>query len=147
MPLGYYGQWAFVIKVRISEATVQAPEICIPASTNDTDTIKPKYQQWIFHISKSNQGMDLEIINVPPIWVITSFLHEIIYITEIKIKNQPARASLVAQWLRICLPMQGTRVWALVWEDPTCRGATRPVSHNYWACTSGACALQQERLR
>ena len=26
-------------------------------------------------------------------------------------------ASLVAQWLRICLPMQGTRVRALVWED------------------------------
>ena len=41
------------------------------------------------------------------------------------------RASLVAQWLRICLSMQGTRVRALVWEDPTCRGATRPVSHNY----------------
>ena len=41
------------------------------------------------------------------------------------------RASLVAQWLRICLPMQGTRVRALGWEDPTCRGATRPVSHNY----------------
>ena len=40
-------------------------------------------------------------------------------------------ASLVAQWLRICLPMQGTRVRALVWEDPTCRGAIRPVSHNY----------------
>ena len=57
------------------------------------------------------------------------------------------RASLVAQWLRICLPMQGTRVRALVWEDPTCRGATRPVSHNYWACASGACAPQQERPR
>ena len=41
------------------------------------------------------------------------------------------RASLVAQWLRICLPMQGTRVRALVWEDPTCHGATGPVSHNY----------------
>ena len=39
-------------------------------------------------------------------------------------------ASLVAQWLRICLPMQGTWVRALVWEDPTCRRATRPVSHN-----------------
>ena len=39
--------------------------------------------------------------------------------------------SLVAQWLRICLLMQGTRVRALVWEDPTCCGATRPVSHNY----------------
>ena len=45
------------------------------------------------------------------------------------IKND--QASLVAQWLRICLPMQETLVRALVWEDPTCRGATRPVSHNY----------------
>ena len=56
-------------------------------------------------------------------------------------------ASLVAQWLRICLLMQGTRVRALVWVDPTCRGATRPVSHNYWACASGACAPQEERPR
>ena len=54
------------------------------------------------------------------------------------------RASLVAQWLRICLPMQGTRVRALVWEDPTCRGATGPVSPNYWARASGACAPQRE---
>ena len=48
-------------------------------------------------------------------------------IDRLKIKG----ASLVAQWLRICLPMQGTQVRVLVWEDPTCRGATRPVSHNY----------------
>ena len=47
------------------------------------------------------------------------------------IKMSKNWASLVAQWLRICLPMQGTRVQALVWEDPTCRGATRPMSHNY----------------
>ena len=40
-------------------------------------------------------------------------------------------ASLVTQWLRICLPMQGARVQALIWEDPTCRGATKPVRHNY----------------
>ena len=40
-----------------------------------------------------------------------------------------AGASLVAQWLRVCLPVQGTRVRAPVWEDPTCRGATGPVSH------------------
>ena len=44
-------------------------------------------------------------------------------------------AALVAQWLRICLPMQGTmqgtRVRALVREDPTCRGATKLVHHNY----------------
>ena len=53
-------------------------------------------------------------------------------------------ASLVVQWLRICLPMQETRVRAPVWEDPTCHGATGPVSHNYCACASGACAPQQE---
>ena len=29
--------------------------------------------------------------------------------------------------------MQGTWVWSLVREDPTCHGATKPVSHNYWA--------------
>ena len=45
--------------------------------------------------------------------------------------------SLVAQWLRIHLPMQGTQVRSLVWEDPTCRGATKPVRHNYWACALG----------
>ena len=37
--------------------------------------------------------------------------------------------SLVAQWLRIHLPMQGTRVRSLVWEDPTCHGATKPMSY------------------
>ena len=41
------------------------------------------------------------------------------------------KASLGAQWLRIRLPTQGTRVRALVREDPTCRGATKPVRHNY----------------
>ena len=50
--------------------------------------------------------------------------------TFLDIKDN-VRASLVAQWLRICLPMRGTRVRALVWEDPTCHGATGPVSHNY----------------
>ena len=42
--------------------------------------------------------------------------------------------SLVVQWLRIFLPMQGTGVQSLVREDPTCCGATKPVRHNYWAC-------------
>ena len=35
--------------------------------------------------------------------------------------------SLVTQWLRIRLPMQGTQVRALVREDPTCHGANEPV--------------------
>ena len=36
------------------------------------------------------------------------------YFTKVEPKTV-TRASLVAQWLRICLPMQGTRVQALVW--------------------------------
>ena len=38
------------------------------------------------------------------------------------------------QWLGIHLPMQGTQIWSLVWEDPTCRRAAKPVHHNNWAC-------------
>ena len=56
------------------------------------------------------------------------------YMKTARSKRPHAGASLVAQWLRIHLPRQGTRVWALVREDPTCRRSTKPVSHNYWAC-------------
>ena len=61
--------------------------------------------------------------------------------------NPPATAGL-----------QGTQVWSLVQEDPTCRGATKPVHRNYWAralepkscnywspCTQSH-ALEQEKL-
>ena len=58
------------------------------------------------------------------IWSL-GFSYTILYIKRIG-------TSLVAQWLRICLPMQGTLVRSLVQEDPTCCGATKPVYHNYW---------------
>ena len=51
-----------------------------------------------------------------------------------KEKNCLTGTFLVAQWLRIRLPMQGTRVWSPVREDPTCRGATGPMRHNCLAC-------------
>ena len=41
--------------------------------------------------------------------------------------------SLLVQWSRIWLPMQGTQVWSLVWEDSACLGATKPMYHSYWA--------------
>ena len=41
--------------------------------------------------------------------------------------------SLVVQWLRICLLMQRTWVWSLVWGDPTCRRAANLVRHSYGA--------------
>ena len=47
----------------------------------------------------------------------------------------------VVQWLRICLPGQETWVSSLVWEDPTCRGATKSMCHNYWT------HMQQQRSK
>ena len=42
------------------------------------------------------------------------------------------RASLVVQWLRIILPMQGAQVQSLIWKSPTCCGATKPMWGYYW---------------
>ena len=36
----------------------------------------------------------------------------------------------VAQWGRICLPMQETQVQPLVQEDTTCHGSRKPVQQN-----------------
>ena len=52
----------------------------------------------------------------------------------VDVKNGHKRASLVVHWLRIHLPMQGTWIQSLVWEDPTCLKTTKPLCHNYWAC-------------
>ena len=48
-----------------------------------------------------------------------------IYFTHVKF-----RTSLVVQWLKIHLPKQGTQVWSMFWEDPTCSGATKPMPHS-----------------
>ena len=37
------------------------------------------------------------------------------------------KTSLVVQWLRVCLLMQGTWVRSLIQEDPTGHGETDPV--------------------
>ena len=57
-------------------------------------------------------------------------------------KRRVVRVSLMVQWLRIRLPVQGTRVRALIREDPTCHRATKPArlepmlrnkkSHRQW---------------
>ena len=38
---------------------------------------------------------------------------------------------LTVEWLRICLPIQGTWVQSLVWEDPTGHQTTKSVCPNY----------------
>ena len=59
------------------------------------------------------------------------------------------RRSLVVQWLRIHLPMQGTQVQSLVWKDLMCHGATKPSAmtteallHSLCSATKGASAMR-----
>ena len=47
------------------------------------------------------------------------------------VKKYLSGAFLVAQWLRIHLPVQETQVQSLLQEDPTCLRATKPLCHNY----------------
>ena len=53
----------------------------------------------------------------------------------------PFWAFLVVQWLRIRLPMQGTWIWSLFWEDPTVHKVTEPKHRNYWAWVPNCCSL------
>ena len=55
------------------------------------------------------------------------------------------KISLVLQWLRIYLLMQGTRLQSLVWEDRTCQGTPKPVCHNSLAHVPWAYPPQQEK--
>ena len=45
----------------------------------------------------------------------------------------PLRASPVAQWIRIRLPVQSAQVRSPVQENATCLGATKPEHRNYLA--------------
>ena len=53
------------------------------------------------------------------------------------LKKEKKRSSLVVQWIRSYLPIWGTWVPSLVWEDSTCHRVTK-------AYLPRACAPQQE---
>ena len=76
-----------------------------------------------------------ECILIQPLWrTIWRFLKKL----KIELPYEPAipllgiypEKTIIQKESCICLLMQGTRVRALVWEDPTCHGAAGPVSHN-----------------
>ena len=89
----------------------------------------------------------------PPLWQ---------KVKKMKVKEESEKASLKLNIQKTKIMASGpipswqiggeTMVWSLVWEDPTCQGATKPMCHNYWvqatateACVPKARALQQEK--
>ena len=58
--------------------------------------------------------------------------------------KKPLRTSLLVQWLRITLTTQGTRVRSLIWEDATCRGATKSMRHNDGPTLQSLCSETRE---
>ena len=59
--------------------------------------------------------------------------------------KKEGETSLVVQWIRIRLPMQGMWVQSLIQEDPTCHGATKPRATTTEAHAPRAWAPQQEK--
>ena len=87
---------------------------------------------------KSNIGLELSLTQM-----LFSFLliKKNIYI-YIHIHTYVA-TSLVVQWIRIHLPMQGTWVVSLIQEDPTCLKPRHPRA----CCTTGKPALGVSQWR
>ena len=102
--------------------------------TRETWMKHPERSPLIFNTSVGWRGFNFLQRSVAVLFLCLekTFLSQTVLLYA-KIKDHPARTSLVAQWLRIRLPMQGTRVQALVREGPTCHGGTKPVRHSYWA--------------
>ena len=66
-------------------------------------------------------------------WPLPTPTHSSVHLSDCS-SNIHWQTSLVVQWLRISLLMQGTRVQSLAQEDSTCLGATKPMCRNYSAC-------------
>ena len=54
-----------------------------------------------------------------------------------KSKLQWVRTSLVVQWVRIHLPVEGTWIQSLIREDSSCLRTSKPMRHNYWTWALG----------
>ena len=80
------------------------------------------------HIDSDNKETVLKKSDIQQIILQSSILSRVLFFF---LGKKMSGTSLVVQWLRICLPMQGTQVRSLVREDPTCHGAAKPVRHNY----------------
>ena len=62
-----------------------------------------------------------------------------------KNKNKTARTSLVSQWIRFRLLMQGTQVRSLVRKECLCHRAAKPLNHSYGSLGTLGPALHTKR--
>ena len=90
---------------------------------------------WHWKIQHPSWFFKFQIISVqrPCIYLIKNIWTQQITL-KFSLKTFLLGLPLVAQWYRICLPVQETQVWSLVREDPACSRATKPVCHHHWAC-------------
>ena len=76
----------------------------------------------MYNVAAAAENSLVALQNVQQCHLVIQEFHAYLNLLQ-RIKNIHPGASLVAQWERICLPMQGTQVRSLIWEDPTCLGA------------------------
>ena len=86
--------------------------------------LSPKFRMLVccIVIYRKNIHLVIQMTNIPLQFLAHSPQNPCNFLKD---KNNRG-TSLVAQWIRIHLPIQGTRVWSLVQEDSTCCRATKP---------------------
>ena len=95
------------------------------------ENLMPDDLRWSWGGARAGEQLQIQIIISREVWLHRDHNKSI----ACRLISKPYQwTSLVAQWLRIHLPTQGTPVQSLVREDPTGHGATKPMRHNYWAC-------------
>ena len=122
--------WRFLKKLKIElpyDPAIVLMGIYLEKTIIQKDTCTPVFTAAPFTIARTwkQPKCPLTEEGIKKIWYICTMEY------YSAIKKDEIGTSLVEQWLRIRLPVQGTRVRALVREDPTCRGAIGPVHRNY----------------
>ena len=112
--------------------------VSVSSLVDSTSLIGPLNGQWnhTYKAFRVIPGTKQELKNVHSYYYNSNFNPSLyptfsLQMEEFKISERGFPGGAV---VKNCLPMEGTWVWDMVWEEPTCRGATKPVRHNYWAC-------------
>ena len=101
-----------------TEARAMRLDLCSPKAA--FIMVQQRSLRWDVHISGSAQ--------MGPFACVKKISGYLIRILSCSFKNVHFGDFLVVQWLRIRLPMQGTQVVSLGWEDPIVMGQVNPCA-------------------